>query len=301
MVANRTQGGTNQGSVGLDATLFFSKTLGMTGQLIQSWGPHGTGTWAYFIRPAYDSPTGHFHVRYTHLGDRFGDNANAVGFIRDDNRRELDAAIERTFWTRSGLLVKTRYDSNYNIYWGQNGTLRSWQIDQSVDVDLRNRVSLRVAHTEEFKRFEADFRNRQTSFEIGYNTREFQSVRTGFHFGTNFDATFQLWTAGAGYKVTPELSLEYELQRLSLNPDPDSQSTWIHVGRVNHFFTNNLFIRAFIQTNTTIDRRNVQAVFVYRYRPPFGTLQLAYQRGTAEFGERSEQGNTIFLKATTVF
>ena len=50
-----------------------------------------------------------------------------------------------------------------------------------------------------------------------------------------------------------------------------------------------------------IDRRNIQATFVWRYQPPFGTLQFAYQRGTAEFGERSDQGNTFFLKATTVF
>jgi len=38
-----------------------------------------------------------------------------------------------------------------------------------------------------------------------------------------------------------------------------------------------------------------------RYLPPFGTLQLAYQRGTAAFGQRSTQGDTLFLKATTVF
>ena len=31
-----------------------------------------------------------------------------------------------------------------------------------------------------------------------------------------------------------------------------------------------------------------------------GTIQVAYQRGTAEFGERSEQGNTLFVKLTTV-
>jgi len=41
--------------------------------------------------------------------------------------------------------------------------------------------------------------------------------------------------------------------------------------------------------------------FVYRYQPPFGTLQLAFQRGTAELGQRSDQGNTLFLKATTIF
>ena len=71
--------------------------------------------------------------------------------------------------------------------------------------------------------------------------------------------------------------------------------------RANQFFTPDLFVKLFFQTNSVIDRRNVQAVFVYRYAPPFGTLQLAYQRGTAEFGARSEQGDTLFVKATAVF
>jgi hypothetical protein len=30
-------------------------------------------------------------------------------------------------------------------------------------------------------------------------------------------------------------------------------------------------------------------------RPPFGTMQLAHQQGTAEFGERSAQGHGGFL------
>lgn len=37
-----------------------------------------------------------------------------------------------------------------------------------------------------------------------------------------------------------------------------------------------------------------------RCLPPFGTVQLAFQRGTAEFGARSDQGNTLFVKVTTV-
>jgi hypothetical protein len=250
----------------------------MTAQLIQSWGELDTGTWGYFIRPAWDTPTSHFHVRYTHLGEGFADNVNAIGFIRDDDRRELDSALEHTFWIRSPVLERLTYDSNYNIYWGQTGTLR-----------------------EESKRFEKDFRNRAVELQVGYNTREFESVQLGFEAGRNFDADFQLWTAAGAYKVTDQLSVEYELERLTLDPDPELESTWIHVLRANQFFTPDLFLRLFFQTNSAIDRRNVQAVLVYRYRPPFGTLQLAFQRGTAEFGERSEQGNTLFLKGTVVF
>ena len=301
MVANRTLLDNNQGSASIDATLFFTKTLGMTAQLVRSYGRFDDGTWAYFLRPAYDSPTAHLHVRYTHLGEHVAENLNAIGFIRDDDRRELDSALEKTFWFRSGLLERTQYGSNYNIYWGQDDTLRSWQIDQSLDVEFRNRLAFEVDYTEEFKRYEKDFQNRQSGVAIGYNTREFQSAQVGFAFGRNFDSHFRLWTAETGYKVTAQLSLEYELQRLTLNPDLQSESAWIHVMKADQFFTKDLYLRLFFQTNSQIDRNNLQMVFVYRYQPPFGTIQLAYQRGTAEFGQRSEQGNTLFLKVTHVF
>ncbi|OGU10297.1 MAG: hypothetical protein A2W29_11530 [Gemmatimonadetes bacterium RBG_16_66_8] len=71
--------------------------------------------------------------------------------------------------------------------------------------------------------------------------------------------------------------------------------------RGNHFFTSDLYLQFFYQSNSVISRNNIQAVFVYRYLPPFGTLQLAFQRGTAAFGQTSQQGNTLFLKAAAVF
>jgi hypothetical protein len=301
MVANRRQQDENQGSVGLDANLFFTKTLGFTGQLVESYGRYGRGSLAFFLRPAYDSPTGHFHVRYSHLGDRFQDNANVIGFIQDDDRRELDSAVEKTFWLRTGTVEKVAYDSNYKAYWNQRGRLRSWEIRQGVAAELRNRLSADVSYVERLERFEKDFQNRELGVGLGYNTREYQSARVGFTFGRNFDSDFRLWTATARYKLSDQLSAEYELQRFTLDPDPESRSTWIHVLRANHFFTKDLFLRAFFQTNSAIDRRNLQAVFVWRYQPPFGTIQMAFQRGTAGFGQRSEQGNTLFLKLTTVF
>jgi len=268
---------------------------------VKSYGPFGSGTALFFLRPAYDSPTGHFHVRYGHIGDHVAANVNAIGQIVDDNRREIDSHITKIRWVRSGAFEKLQHDSNYNIYWGQTGVLRSWKVDESFAVEFRNRLSTDLSWTEEFKRFEKNFRNREVGFNLGYNTRAYQSVKTGLKFGRTFDADFLLWTASGRYKVPPRLSAEYSLQRLELNPDPGRQSTWIHVIRADQFFTKDLFLRLFFQTNSAIDRNNVQALFVYRYLPPFGTIQLAYQRGTAAFGQRSTQGNTLFLKATTVF
>ena len=300
-VTNRNLAGVNQGSVGVDTNLFFTKTFNLTAQVVKSWGLFGHGTEGFYLRPSYDSATGHFHVRYTHLGDRIADNVNPVGQIKDDDRREIDSAAEKTWWVRQGAVEQVEYGSNYNVYWSQKGVLRSWQVDESLDVQLRSRWSPGVRYTEEFKRYEKDFRNRQVGLNLGYNTREYQSVRVGYSFGRNFDADFQLWTASAKYKVTDALSAEYQLQRLELDPDPEHESTWIHVIRANQFFTKDLFLRFFFQTNSAIDRRNVQAVFVWRYRPPFGSVQVAYQRGTAAFGQPSDQGNTLFVKLTAVF
>lgn len=298
---NRHLDGRDQGSVSIDTNLFFSKFTGMTAQVVQSWGPYGRGAEAFYFRPSYDSPTGHFHVRYTHLGSRLRDNLNGIGRIPDDDRRELDSALSKTWHVGSGAFEQVEYNSNYNIYWSQTGTLRNWQIDESVDTQFRNRFSAEVGFTEQFIRFEKDFRNRQIELGVGYNTREYNSVRLGVEFGRNYDADFQLWSIVARRKLTARLSAEYSLERLWQAPDPEGESTWIHVFRANHYFTKDLFLRAFYQINTAIERHNIQAAFVWRYLPPFGTIQVVYQRGTAAFGQRSDQGNTLFLKATTVF
>ena len=301
MMANRDTAGHSQGSASTDATLFFTRTLGMTAQLVQGYGPFDEGTAGWFLRPSYDSPTGHFHVRYTHLGERFADNANAVGFIRDDDRREWDSAIEKTLLPGRGPAERVSYNSNYNAFWSQAGAFRSWEVRQSLEIELRNRFSVELGRIEDLQRFEKDFRNWRNQAVLGFNTREYQSVEVGYSWGYNFDSRLRLLTAGANYKITDALSVEYEVEHLRLDPDPDGESTWIHVGGVNQFFTKDLFLRLFAQSATSDDRRDLQAVFVYRYRPPFGTIQVAFQRGTAPFGVVADQGNTFFLKTTAVF
>ncbi len=231
--AGRSLDGESQGSVGLDATLFFTETLGMTGQIVQSFGRDdgdgpGGGTLGGFIRPAYDSATTHFHVRYTYLGNGFADNVNAIGFVRDDNRRELDAEFSRTFWPQGGAFERIKYDSNYNVFWAtDSSSLRQWEIRQGLEIDLRNRFAFELDWNEDMQLFEKEFRNRSVELQLGYNTRAFESAQVGYRFGENFDADFRLWTVEAAYKITEQLSAEYELQRLTLDPDPDTESTWI--------------------------------------------------------------------------
>ena len=71
-----------------------------------------------------------------------------------------------------------------------------------MTVDWRSRWTTALSHTEEFKRFEKDFRNRQTDMAFGFNTRSYESVTGGVTVGRNFDADF----SGSGQRVPPTRS-----------------------------------------------------------------------------------------------
>ncbi|MGI8783055.1 MAG: hypothetical protein ACR2L2_05315 [Acidobacteriota bacterium] len=213
----------------------------------------------------------------------------------------MDSAVEKRLFFQKGPVERVGYDSNYNAYWSQKNVLRSWQIDQSVEFDLRNRWSIELDHTSGYQLFEKKFRNHSSEVQLGYNTRQWQSVAVKYEFGHNFDSDFRLLGAVLRRKISDDFSVEYELERLWLDPDPEPSSTVIHVFRGVHNFTKDLFLKVFYQTNSVIDRKNLQAVFVWRYKPPFGTVQLAYQRGTAAFGQRSDEGDTLFMKFSYVF
>ena len=171
---------------------------------------------------------------------------------------------------------------------------------QSLELDLTNKFSFELDYTNEYKLYEKEFYNHQWGLELGYNTREWQSARINYESGRNFDLNYQLIGVGFNYKLFKSLSLEYDLEWLSLDPDPEDESTWIHVIRLTNYFSKDLFLKLFYQTNTAIAKYNIQALFVYRFQPPFGTIQLAYQRGTSRFGEAGDQGHTLFIKVSYV-
>ena len=301
LVANKLVEGKNRGTAGVDVLHYFSDIFRFTGQFAMSYGDKGKKDLAFFLRPSYDSRTFHTHLRYTYLGEYFGDNVNAVGFIRDDNRHELDSAVKKIFWLRKWGFERMEYNSNYNIYWGMDKTLRSWDVWQTLTLDLQNKISLKFRHQQEYKLFEKEFRNHNSTLTLGYNTRQWQSVSISYEFGKNFDSDFTLLSGRLKQNVSQNLSFEYSLSKLSLSPDPENESTWIHVLVANQYFTKDLYMKLFYQINTVIDKHNIQVVFVYRFQPPFGLFQLAYQKGTARFGKRGTQGHTLFLKLAYVF
>ena len=301
LVANKHADGLSRGSMGLDVVHFFSEKVNFTGQFCLSYGEENHQNLAFFLRPSYDTSTFHIHLRYTQLGENFADNANSVGYIKDDDRRELDSNLTKTWWIKKHGIERLEYSSNYNIYWSIQGELRSWEIFQEIELDLSNKFSLEVEYINDYKLYEKEFHNHRTIFELGYNTREWQSAFVSYAFGRNFDSDLQLFGGGVHLKLLKSLSLEYSLNRLVLDPDPDLETKWVHILRLTNYFTPDLYLKFFYQSNSAISKQNIQLVFVYRYQPPFGTVQLAYQKGTAAIGEESDQGHTLFVKVSYVF
>jgi hypothetical protein len=299
--ANRRLRGEDQGSVGLDTSLFFTDTLGMTAQLIRVHGADADDGLAWFVRPAYDSATTHFHVRYTNLDRNISNDFNAVGFLLDDNRREFDTNLTHTFWIRGGAAEKIQAGANYNRYYDQDGVLRSWEFAPSASVVFRSRWWAAIKYTDEFKLFEKEFRNDRTALTVGWDSRAGRSFFVFGETGKNFDSDFVHYGGNVEWAVGDRVRLGYSVTRLELDPDPKGATTWIHVFDARYAFTPDLFLKLFLQVNSAIDKENVQATFVWRFRPPFGSLQVAYQRGTSEVGQQSDQGDTFLTKLSWVF
>ena len=118
--------------------------------------------------------------------------------------------------------------------------------------------------------------------------------------GRNFDSDLRLLRGHVTFKMTDEWNARYSLTRLWLDPNPKDETTFIHVLRSHYYFNKDLFLKLFYQTHTAIDKRNVQAVMVWRFLPPFGSLQAVYQRGTSRIGTPSDQGHTLFTKLAWV-
>lgn len=314
---NRSYKQGNSGSVGLAGTLFFSDVLGMTTQLIKSHGPAADGTWAYFIRPSYDSQFSHFHLRYSHYGTGVKDNMNTIGFIRHDDRREFDTNLRHTFWINRYGFDSVRPSVNYNSYWSQSGYLRSWGLDTDVEISLYKKFSLELAYEADFKAeyapyFEKDFHNHAWGCDLGYDNKKGFSVSVEYKRGKNYDSEMEVVEGGVEIKIMEGWNLTYQAEKTWLSPTEPGENSWIHFIRSSYYFNNDLYVKLFYQTRYELNRfwrdpdfdlrrKTVQVVVVWRFLPPFGSLQLAYQEGTTRHTEEESRGRTFFTKLAWVF
>ncbi|MGD2246282.1 MAG: DUF5916 domain-containing protein [Candidatus Aminicenantes bacterium] len=306
LASNKSINGRNIGAAGVDTLIHFTKTFSIAGQYAYSYGISEEKNIGFFVRPSYQSKNFRFHIGYFHLEENFGNNVNEVGYIKDDNRRELDSRLGITFLRDKGNLAAFRYDSNYNAFWGMDKELRSWQVDQGLIVEFKSKFALSVVHTQEFKAqddllYETDFRNHQTTLGVSFNAKEWEKAFLAVTMGKNFGWNFNMLEVRKNLHVTPTLDMELMLARTYFTYGRSGRNDFLHSLKAINYFSEKLFVKLFYQIHTRIDKFNVELLINYYFLPPLGYAQLVYQIGRARFGESYGPGNTLFLKVGYTF
>lgn len=287
-------------SLSLDYVLNLGKTWKFTGQFVGSAPGDFLSHSAWFVRFARENNIYHYHIRYSSFGENFRDNVNQTGFIRDDDRHELDGDISYRWWIKKKISYIQVFGRN-NVFWSQTGILRSWYLTYGARMYLKNRFSFDFDYNNEYKLFDKDYYNHFYKFEIGYNTDEWSNASAGYTFGHNFDRDFQLWNAAFQVRLFKDMSISYDLNVLKYSPDPSNSNTFINVLALDYFFTKDLWIRIFTQNNSSINKYYFYGLFGWRFKPPFGAVYLIvsadkydeYEPETTEINS-----NIVFLKLT---
>jgi hypothetical protein len=300
--ANRNLGSENAGSFGADSTLYFTDTLSFYGHIFETHGPTADGRISWTVRPSFDTSTTHFHVRWGHFAPGINRDFNVMGFMQDDNRKEFDTNFGHTFFFESGLFERVRPSVNWNRWTGfDGGVLRRYALSPTVEAVLRNGLEFEVNYRNEYRLIEPEgYYNEQTTFTMGWNSRDGRVISVYAGDGVNFDNDLLLYGAEAQWAFGDRLRLSYSLSRVELSPDYEDESTTIHVFETTYTFNPDLYVRAFYQSNSVLGKENIQVLGVWRFNPPFGQLQVAYQKGTSAFGTTSTQGHTFFTKLAWV-
>jgi len=301
LAANKSVSGKNIGAAGIDASLRFGKSFGISGQFAYSYGDFEEENIAFFIRPSYESRIFRVHLSYLHLAQNFGDNVNEVGFIQDDNRRELDSGLGITFIRDKGKVEEFKYDSNYNVFWRVDGDLRSWQFEQGISAEFKSKFTLSAQHLQEFKAqdnllYEKDFRNHRTTLGIGFNKREWEYAILSVTVGKNFGWNFNMLDIRKNIHVSKTLDLEFNMARVYYTFGRSGMNDFVSSIRAINTFNEKLFVKVFYQYRSMIKKFNLELLVNYQILPPSGFVQLVYQVGRARFGESYSPGNTLFLK-----
>ena len=283
-----------------DYVLNLGETWKLTGQLVASIPGDFLSHSAWFVRFAKESNFYHVHVRYTELGENFQENVNQAGYVVDDDRREVDSDISYRWWIRNNLFQYIEVETRNNVFWARTtGTLRSWNINESVEFYLQNRFSFTYRYNNEYKLFDKDYYNHRHTFSLGYNTAEWSHATAAYSFGHNFDRDFQRYSLGGRVKITEKMALEYSGDLIKFTPDEEDQSTLINVFSVNYNFTNDLWVELFAQNSTSTSKVYFYGLAGWRFKPPFGAIYLIYSHDQeAEIMDELARADAVFLKFT---
>lgn len=149
-VANLYSSSQAQGAAGADFHWKVFPSLLFTGQFAYSYGEFSKQNTAFLINAEYTSSSFTLSLGWRQLEKYFQDNGNAVGYILDDDRREITASLMKEFPFRLLGLQRLIYDADYDIFWSTNGILRKWKTNQELAVRFKDNWLISVHHRRDY-------------------------------------------------------------------------------------------------------------------------------------------------------
>ena len=227
------------------------------------------------------------------------DNLNQTGFVRDDDRREIDADVTYLWWLNNPFIRYMEFTSRNNIFWSRsNGDLRSWNFTEGIEFYLENKISFEYKYNNEFKLFEKEYLNHRHMFDIGYNTAEWSHVSVEYSGGYNFDRNFDRIEFGGQIKLSEKMALGYSGDYVNFSPDTTNSTTLINVVNLNYNFTKDLWVELFGQTRSNTGKFYLYGKVGWRFRPPFGALYLIYTHDQDMVMDERLDADLFFVKLT---
>jgi hypothetical protein len=298
---NRITAGQDSGAASIDGTFALTSTWHVAGQAVLSFGPSGGTAPAFYVGSRFETSTVAAHAEFTYLDDSLGEIVNAFGFVPDDDRKEIGAGLEFSLFPKTGKLDRVRLGVEADGYWGLDNVLRGWMADPYLTLQLGKTYAITVFHSEDFQRFEADYRDNATGIKILLDPlEEWQRAELGLTFGRLFGGSF-VFAEGAKWLVLTDTArfvfnlsyLKYDTPA-SLNPHNRNASGIAFNLRFYYDFSADLtatvsfhmgtkagfYLR---QPRTVLDRNYFQALVQYRILAAHGLIQAGYQKADYEF------------------
>ena len=277
LVVDKSYDGGYNRALSTDATIYFLDDGNFTSQFVGSFPSDSTGfTKAWFLRAAMENEIYHYHLRFTSIDPGFKKNVNAVGFIPDDNRRELDSDITYKWWLKKNGIEKFNLELRNNVFWSYGGALRNVRLRYSLETTFCNKISAKFENYYLTELFEKRFHNHTRIYELGYNTEQWNQIKFSYQEGRNFDQKLDNWMVTSRLKLNNSLSLSHQFQVVRFSPDTRNRNAVVNILSGDYNFSTDIFLRLFTQHNSGNDRIYVYGLFGWRFIPPFGAFYLAY-------------------------
>lgn len=276
LYVDRTFEGGHNRVLSADGTFFFLNDGRLTTQFVGSFPSDGKFTKAAFIEASRSNEIYDYQVRFKSIDPGFKDNVNEVGFIQDDDRIELGGSAGYKWWISNGTVERVSFHGNGKGFWSHSGVLRGHNATAFSGMTLSNKWSGGFSVNYGMELFEKRFYNHTIVPEIGYNLQQWNNFSVLYQRGRSFDRDLANWTVRSRFKPMDKWAFECRFQHISLDPDPDNQSTTRLVLTTDYNFTRDFYLRLFTQFNTSNSRFYAYPLVGWRFTPPFGALYIAY-------------------------